>query len=263
MPDNLELFLAPAQSYNTVPNANSYLLLAECASNATLPYEFTVTATTAVATSDTTIALSRDGGADKTLVLRKGFKLKIGATTHTVSATTTVAATGNTSVPIVAATGATAINSEAKVYDCAKLVGVTDIPMSGNPTTVSSKNLEAGYQNSAVVTGVENNLSVAFNLFPGDRAVEYFLLPRLCLDPGKMLYANVVKTYTSAYSIHQVGAAYAVPSFTGALDEITRGTLTLNFQAPYAAGLLYSSLSAGQKTELNTINAKFGIAAYS
>jgi hypothetical protein len=266
MVDYATSFVPALTASDVIFNAGSGLLVGPLTlgSNEPVEHELTVTQATAPAAGDTALSLTTNAETDGTR-LRQGTVLHFGSKVAVVSDTTVVAAGSTaTSVPVepLAAIGdppsVVAANSKASIWPLLSVLAPTDIPLTYTDEKVSSKNLTFGLQGAEVPVGVMASIQIAINNRPDDRAYHGIIYP--ASQSKVRIFAHIVKNNGN----HLWGPVYVgAVTDAGGINEISRPTFTLDFQAPFAAPTRYEHLSTTQQTALNAVCKLSGLPTYS
>ena len=233
-------------------NAGSAIYVGDLVDCSDEPVVNTLEATAAVLVADTSISLEVSTGQ---VYLRKGAYLHFGANYVVVAANTLVTA-APTTVTIEPAIAAITLGDTATTWGLQRILSPTNIPLSSQSTMVSRTDLSNGLQGSEVKTGTKLMSSVATITHPNDRAFWGTVYP--ASQGSQSIFALIVRSGgRHAFGRVQVSTL----EDDGNIEEISRVTFELSFQAPYAAPGLAAYLSVSELGDLNLVRKLAGLPA--
>ncbi len=250
-----EKFTPDMISCNEVYNAGSAIYVGDLVNCSDEPVVYTVKPTIAIAQGDDTASLQVTLPSTGRVYLRKGAWLHFGANHIIVAEDTLVTATA-TIVEIEPAAAAIAITDTATTWGLQRILSPTNIPLQSDSTMVSRTDLSNGLQGSEVKTGTKLTSSVATITNPDDRAFWATVFP--ASQGTQSIFALIVRSGgRHAFGRAQVGTT----SDDGNIEEISRISFDLSFQAPYANLGVYQHLSTVEQTNLNSVRKLAGLPA--
>jgi hypothetical protein len=248
-------FVSEVTPSNVVQTSGSILLVGKLDGASEEPAVATLTVVdTAIVAGDEVLTLSSDSD----VTLRRGLILKFTTGANVVVAETTSIAAGATAVsvpvePLV--TPLPANGNTAQTWGLLRVLSPTALPLTSDSTNVDRKDYTYGLQGSEVKTRVNLNSSVQIINQATDRA--YYEVIHPATQNASNVFVMIVTNAEHAFGACQVSSL----TDDNAIDEISRPSFDLMFQAPFARVGAYSYLEAGQKTKLNEARALAGLAA--
>lgn len=251
-----DLFVPTLSNCREIANAGSTLYVAPINNCLEEPIVYALEADTAVAALATTASINLLTPAS-TIYLRKGARLTFTAGFVIVAADTVITtATSPVVVPIEPATSAIAINATAFSWGALTLLSPTNIPIDNSSQMVNRTDLSNGLQGSETKTKVMMTSQVELITRPDDRAFWQYVFPAAQSDID--IYALIVRGVDQRHAFGR--AKVSNLNDGGQIEEINRVTLTLNFQASFAAPTLFDYLTTVEQTEINLVRTYAGLA---
>jgi hypothetical protein len=254
MPSLAERFVAPLEGEKVVFNAGSQLLVGLLAPDSDEPLVHTLTVATNASSGAATLSLTSDRTSTR---LRKSSVLRFGSVSAVVTADTEVTGTA-TSVPVEPLSANIAANATATTWALLRVLSTTNLPITLNDTMVNRTDHAYGLQGSEAKT--KQTLSVQVTLIndPGDRAFHDIIWG--AATGGSRIFAHIARNGgRHAWGPSMVSSA----SDDGNIEEISRPSITLNYQAPFATPKLFPYLSTDEKTWFNTARRLSGLTVLS
>jgi hypothetical protein len=246
-----EGFVVEVSPSNVVQTSGSIILVQSLTADAQEPDIATISIDTAPIIGDEEISLE----SDIDVVLRQGTRLHFGADVVVVSSNTELEADTPVLVPVEELT--VVPTGTAETWGLLRLLSPQALPLTSDSTNVDRKDYTFGLQGSEVKTRVNLNSSVQIINQVTDRAFWEVVHPA-------GLGSNNIFSMIVTNAEHAFGAAQ-VTSLTddNALDEISRPSFDLLFQAPFARVGQYAYLPTNQQTALNEVRKLAGLSLLS
>lgn len=149
---------------------------------------------------------------------------------------------------------ALASGDTAQTWGMLSVASPTDIPLNLNTNTVDRQDLTYGLQGSMVTTSVDLQSQLAFIATPDDPAIWKVIHPYT--QQGKDFFLFVERTGGLRAWGRCKGSNL---SFQGAVKEITRGSVTLLLQSPFAFPTLRPYQSVTQQAAFDTVGRLAGV----
>ena len=248
-------FVIEASPSNVIQTSGSIILCATLTADAQEPATATLTVGGTPTLGDETLDLT----SDIPVILRRGTKLTTSnGSVVTVTTETELTAATSASVPVEPlATPVPTAAATIKTWGLLRILSPQALPLTSDSTNVDRKDYTFGLQGSEVKTRVNLNSSVQIINQATDRAYWEVMHPA-------SLGSNNVFALIVTNAEHGFGAAQ-VTSLTddNAIDEISRPSFDLMFQAPFARVGQYAYLTPARKTKLNEVRSLAGLSALS
>jgi len=248
-------FVSEVTPSNVVQTSGSILLVGKLTGAAEEPATATLTIV------DTTIAIGNETlemTSDIDVTLRRGARLKftVGAPVVVAETTEIEGGAAAVAVPVEPLASVLPVNGNtAETWGLLRVLSPTALPLASDSTNVDRKDYTYGLQGSEVKTRVNLNSSVQIINQATDRA--YYEVIHPATQNASNVFVMIVTNAEHAFGACQISSL----TDDNAIDEISRPSFDLMFQAPFARVGAYSYLEAGQKTKLNEARALAGLAA--
>ena len=234
---------------NVVQTAGSLLLVGELGS-ASEPA--TATITFDAKNDDTSI----DVTSDIDVTLRNGLVLDFSGTNVVLAEKKKLSSGSTATVSVENLDGATP-SGTATTWGLLRVLSPQALPLTVDNNNVDRKDYSFGLQGQEVKTRTNLNSSVQIINQLSDEAYHSVILPASQNDNN--IYAIIVTGSQHAFGKVQVSSA----SDDNSLDEISRPSFDLMFQAPYALVGAYQWLEPSKQTTLNNVRSLAGLSKLS
>lgn len=251
-----DLFVPPIVNCSSILNAGSALYVTKLVNCADEPLTYTITSTVAIALNGTTATLqvTTPSTVGTQVRLRAGSVLQFGAASIKLASNALITTTA-TPVTIEPAAAAVAINATATTWGMLQLLSPTDLPIDNQSQSVNRTDLSYGLQGSEVKTKVMMSSQIAIIARPDDRAYWDVIFP--AAHSSQDIYALIVRGGDSRHAFGKVQVSNLTDP--GVIEDFSKPTFQLSFQAPFAAPTLFPYLSTAEQTALNSVRNLAGL----